>query len=131
MSTGTLLHPGVAIPLDQFMGIPIVTARIAGRERRMFFDTGAQVSFFQHESLADFPPDGEIEDFYPGFGEFRSATHTVELELGLAVYQLRCGTLPGLLGMTLMMAGVEGIVGNEILRGRGCGYFPRRGTLEI
>ena len=41
------------------------------------------------------------------------------------------GTLPGLLGMTLMMAGAQGIIGNQILTNRVVGYFPRRRLLVL
>jgi hypothetical protein len=33
--------------------------------------------------------------------------------------------------MTLMMAGTEGIIGNEILQDRVAGYFPRRQELVL
>jgi hypothetical protein len=35
------------------------------------------------------------------------------------------------LGMTLTMAGVEGIIGNELITDRALGYFPRRQKLVI
>jgi len=48
------------------MGIPIVTARIADRDYRMFFDTGAQFSYFQEDSLSNFPYAGSVTDFIQG-----------------------------------------------------------------
>jgi hypothetical protein len=126
VSTGELSHDGQPVSLDDFMGIPIVTARIGDRECRMFFDTGAQISYFQDESLTEFPFAGKLTDFYPGFGQFEVDTYDVPISIGGVCFQVRCGTLPGLLGMTLMMADAEGIVGNSILTGRRVGYFPRR-----
>jgi hypothetical protein len=70
-------------------------------------------------------------DFYPGFGEFETATHHVPVSLGSLSETLRCGCLPGLLGMSLMMADTQGILGNAILYGRTAGYFPRRGILSL
>jgi hypothetical protein len=55
----------------------------------------------------------------------------VPVALGEVNYTLRCGTLPALLGMTLMMAGTAGIVGNAVLTGRTVGYFPRRCVLVL
>ncbi len=131
VSDQSLEHPGKNLVLDYFMGIPIVTATIAGAERRLFFDTGAQVSYFQDEALADFPTSGVVDDFYPGFGSFQTATHALPVMLAGETVTLRCGSLPGMLGMSLMMADVKGILGNEILRERIVGFFPKRRILRV
>lgn len=131
VSTTELSLSGQAVRLNEFMGIPIVTARIGSRDYRMFFDTGAQISYFQDDSLAEFPFAGRVTDFYPGVGQFQTDTHDVPVSLGGVAFTLRCGTLPGLLGMTLMIANVNGIVGNTILRDRIVGYFPRRRTMIL
>jgi hypothetical protein len=122
---------GEKLPITEFMGIPIIQAKIDGSERNMFFDTGAQISYFQDDSLTAFPSLGSVSDFYPGFGEFDTETYQVVTMLGNEKFELTCGSLPGMLGMTLDMANVEGIVGNEILDGRILGYFPRRQLVVI
>lgn len=129
VSTTELPLGGHSVRLDGFMGIPIVTARVGRSDYRMFFDTGAQISYFQDESLTEFPSAGSITDFYPGVGEFQSDTHVVPLSLDGVTFMLRCGTLPGLLGATLMMAGSSGIIGNQLMENRIIGYFPRRNVL--
>jgi hypothetical protein len=126
VSTTELSHSGQSVRLDEVMGIPIVTARVGSCDYRMFFDTGAQISYFQDDSLAEFPSAGSITDFYPGVGQFQTETHEVPISIGGVAFTLRCGTLPDLLGMTLMTAGTAGIVGNAVLRSRTVGYFPRR-----
>lgn len=131
ITTDELPHSGQTVDLSYFMGIPIVTAQIAGADYRMFFDTGAQISYFQGESLSDFPSAGRVMDFYPGFGQFQTDTHEVAVMLAGVALTLRCGTLPGMLGATLMMADTEGIVGNQILHNRIVGYFPRRRALVL
>jgi hypothetical protein len=131
VSTAELRHRGQAVRLDEFMGIPIVTARVGGRDYRMFFDTGAQISYFQDDSLAEYPSAGSVTDFYPGVGQFQTDMHDVPVSIGGIAFTLRCGTLPGLLGMTLMMASTEGIVGNAILSNRSVGYFPRRRVMVL
>ena len=129
ISTGALEHGGKALGLSDFMGIPILTARIAGSDYRMFFDTGAQISYFQEGTITDFPAAGSVTDFYPGVGQFETDTYQVQVELGDAAFTLRCGTLPGLIGATLMLANTSGIIGNQILENRVIGYFPRRNLL--
>jgi hypothetical protein len=126
ISTTELSHDGQRVNLDEFMGIPIVTTRIGGSDYRMFFDTGAQISYFQEESLTDFPQAGSVTDFYPGVGQFQTDTHEVPITLGDISFLLRCGCLPGLLGATLMMADTQGIIGNQVLIDRVVGFFPRR-----
>jgi hypothetical protein len=130
-STEQIAIDGEALRITDFMGIPIVQANISGADRRMFFDTGAQISYFQDESLDTFPAVGTLTDFYPGIGQFQTNTYRVNATLGNVRYELRCGSLPGILGMTLMMAGTEGIIGNEILHDRVAGYFPRRQMLVL
>lgn len=131
VSTAELSHSGQSVGLEEFMGIPIVTARVGARDYRMFFDTGAQISYFQDGSLTKCPDAGTVTDFYPGIGQFQTETYDVPVSLGDIVFTLRCGELPGLLGMTLMMAGTKGIVGNAILSNRTVGYFPRRGAMVL
>ena len=126
ISSGTLEHSGKSVPTDEVIGIPIVAARIGGVDYRMFFDTGAQISYFQHDSILDYPSAGAIADFYPGAGQFQTETHNVDVALGETEFTLRCGTLPKLLAATLMMAGTTGIIGNQVITGRRIGYFPRR-----
>ena len=89
-----------------------------------FYD--AQISYFQGAALTTFPAAGPVTDFYPGVGQFQTETYMVSAAIGNATYTHRFGSLPGLLGMTLMMAGSAGIIGNEILRTRAVGFFPRR-----
>ncbi len=122
---------GNTLEIDEYMGIPIVLAKIGGTDRRMFFDTGAQISYFQDESLNTFPSVGAVTDFYPGVGQFQTETYMVDATIGTEQHKLRCGSLPELLGMTLMIAGTEGIIGNEILNNRVVGYFPNHQQLVL
>lgn len=131
LATDAIEHAGERLALDDFMGIPIVTAQIGGEECRMFLDTGAQLSYLQDEALAQYPAAGRVTDFYPGLGRFDTDTHWVPIGLGKAQFTLRCGTLPGLLGMTLALAGTDGIIGNAFLNEQVAGYFPRRNLLVL
>ena len=72
-----------------------------------------------------------MTDFYPGFGDFQTETYRVEATIGANRFELCCGSLPDILGATLAMAGVDGIIGNEILGDHVVGYFPRRQMLVI
>ncbi len=122
---------GMSVDLEEFMGVSIVRVQSAEGEHRMFFDTGAQISYYQNDSLQSFKAAGSVRDFFPGMGEFDTETHIVPFSIGPLAFEFRCGRLPDLLGLTLMMAGVEGIVGNEICVGRKVGYLPRRELLVL
>lgn len=131
ISASQLDHPGKPLALSEFMGIPILAARIGGADHQMFFDSGAQISYFQDDSITGFPSAGSLIDFFPGVGQFQTDTHLLPVSLGDIDFTLRCGTLPGLLGATLMMADVSGIIGNQLFLDRTIGYFPRRGALSL
>lgn len=122
---------GQSIPLRFALGVPILQASIGGQPTSLFFDTGAQVSYWQDELLASFPSAGTISDFYPGFGDFTTETFMAPCTIGTVQCDIRCGQLPGLLGMTLSLAGTEGIIGNEILLTRRAAYLPRRSLLVL
>ena len=130
-STDEITLAGESLEMTDFMEIPIIQVNISGADRKMFFDTGAQISYFQDDSLDSFPAIGTVSDFYPGFGKFETDTYQISTIIGASNFELRCGSLPEILGTTLMMAGVEGIIGNELIMDRALGYFPRRQKLVI
>lgn len=122
---------GIEINLNEFMGVPIVQVQSDDGEHSMFFDTGAQISYFQNENIGRYKAAGEVRDFFPGMGEFYTETHIVEFRMHSMTFSLRCGRLPDLLGLTLGIAGVQGIVGNEICNHKIIGYFARRKLLVL
>jgi hypothetical protein len=130
-SAANLDCEGDRVPLSFVMTVPTLTAVIDATPTTMFFDTGAQLSYFQGRSLSRYPAEGSMSDFYPGFGPFSTDTFRTPFQLGRTQQNLRCGRLPNILGMTLMLAGTEGIVGNELVSGRRVGYFPRRQLLVL
>jgi hypothetical protein len=120
-----------AIDIEYFMDIPIIEVVINSTTYKMFFDTGAHINYWQDESLSSFNFIEKATDVYPGYGEFATDTYRVDVSIGSHQYQLKCGSLPGLLGMTLAMAGVDGIIGNEIMHNHVIEYSPRNGELVI
>ena len=49
----------------------------------------------------NFPSNGVVGDFFPGFGKFETETYWVDTFLGTTKFELVCGSLPGMLGMIL------------------------------
>jgi hypothetical protein len=131
VSDKILTSDGFAQQLDFFMGVPMLDARIGKTNCRMFFDTGAQISYFQGEPPPDAEAERMIDDFLPSFGEFTTQTYRFPISLAGFNPMVSCGKLPGIMGASLSMAGVSGILGNELMRGRITGYFPRRQQLIL
>jgi hypothetical protein len=117
--------------LDFFMGVPMLEAQVGGARCKLFFDTGAQISYFQGSPPPGSEYAGQLHDFFLTVGEFTTDTYHFPIFLNGFSPMVRCGMLPGLMGMSLGMAGVSGILGNELMRGRVTGYFPRRGILIL
>jgi len=122
---------GDVLPIDSFMGIPIIKVNVLDTEYSMFFDTGAQISYFQGPLLKDFPSNGSIKDFYPSIGKFKTETYLLDIDIGLSQYKLVCGSLPTLLSETIIIASVQGIVSNELMLDKTIGYFPKRNQIII
>jgi len=122
---------GETIVLDEFMGIPIIQASVADQSIRMFFDTGAKLSYLDPVIIRAFRDAGPEQDFYPGVGKFRTQTFTVPISVGTEEIFLRVGVLPQLLQMTLMIADTSGILGTAILGNHIVCFAPRRQSMIL
>jgi hypothetical protein len=116
---------GVSISIEMVMGVPTLPVLIENDEVTMFFDTGATFSYWQDDNLNRYPVFDKREDFFPGMGEFEVITHSVPMTLENRTFELTCGRLPELLGMTLSMVGVGGILGNAFLKNQQLAYLPK------
>lgn len=131
VSDGDLTSGGFVQPLEFFMGVPMLKANIGGAAHSLFFDTGAQISYFQGTPTADAIDAEDLEDFFPMVGAFRTQTKHIKVGLNGLSHTLRCGKLPGMMGMALSMANVSGILGNEVMRNRVTAFYPRRKQLVL
>jgi hypothetical protein len=131
VSDEALACDGHVQSLDFYMGVPMLEAQVGGARCKLFFDTGAQISYYQSSVPPGAEPAGAVDDFFPSAGEFSSETYRFPIVLSGFSPVVRFGKLPGLMGMSLGMAGVSGILGNELMRNRVTGYFPRRKQLIL
>jgi hypothetical protein len=130
-SNEDIVMSGTKIPMHAFMGIPIINVKIEGQDRKMFFDTGAQISYWHGNSINAYESIDTVKDFYPGFGKFETKVYSINIELEGKPFNIRCGVLPKMLEMSLSMGGTEGIIGNEIIKNRIVGYFPKKDQIII
>lgn len=129
LTEGEINLSGFELDLDFFMGIPIIRAEVNGSEIRMFFDTGAKLSYLDPEITENYQSIGATHDFYPGLGPFETRTYRVPIRLGSTEMELTVGTLPEMLQLTLMMADTSGILGTAILSNFAVGLNP--GTKKL
>ena len=122
---------GKTFPIDFVMGVPTANIQIQSRDVAMVFDTGATFSYWQAPELDSFSEKEVRKDYFPGIGEFEVKTFHVPVTLGSLEFQLECGRLPEMLGLTLSLIGVEGILGNEFFREIKLGYLPRHNQIVL
>jgi hypothetical protein len=122
---------GKSIPIGFVMGVPTASIQIQNREVAMVFDTGATFSYWQNSDLSYFPEKETRKDYFPGVGAFEVKTFQVPIIFGDLKFQLECGRLPEMLGLTLSLIGVDGILGNEFFRGIKLGYLPKRKQIVL
>lgn len=127
----TLDVTGSDAPLDDLLGVPIVPVECDTQPLRMFFDTGATVSYLLAIDPSRYPDAGRLDDFYPGFGTFSTETCIVPFRVAGHRVELRCGRLPDLLGLMVTMGNASGILGNELLTRHTVAFLPRRRLLKI
>ena len=124
------LHPPV-IRIDDFQGVPIVRARIDGREERFFVDTAAKLSYIHSTLSSHWTPAGTDTDFFAGFGEFTVETGSEQIEVGGRDRQVRFATLPPLLEASLALAGVRGILGSALCEESALTLSSRRRSIAF
>ena len=105
---------GERLEVSDLLGVPIVEATVRGHARRLFFDTGAKLSYANDEIVAGLASTGRERDFYPGFGTFETDVYDVPVVLGGIEATVPCGVLPPLLRLVLLMGGAHGILGTAI-----------------
>lgn len=129
MDVGSLGLTGTDIEIGNIMGVPTLIATCGEAAKTMFFDTGAPYSYLTNFD-EELPPEAEkVEDFLPGFGTFTTKLWQTDFKIGKAKHVLQTGELPTPIGMSLSLAGTEGIIGNEIMTRCRIGYFPRRNMM--
>ena len=111
--------------------IPFVTASVHGTRVKMFFDTGAPLSYLSRDMNRQHVPVRIVEDFHPRAGTSRVATYQVSITLGQDTLEYRVGTMPFSLQRALRAVDIEGILGTALLRYFIVCFSPRRRKLIL
>ncbi|MDW7730387.1 MAG: hypothetical protein SCJ94_10345 [Bacillota bacterium] len=108
--------PGRPFSVETMLNVPVITITIANQNARMFFDTGAKISYLKKSFTSGLPCTGIAEDFYPGIGQFQTNLSKAALTIMGENIELNCGNLPPLMEMSLVVANCAGIIGNDIFQ---------------
>jgi hypothetical protein len=114
LSEGLLEMPD-GLPVELVQGVPLLECEVAGKPVRMFFDTGAPLSYLGEETVQGCAALGEAEDFHPLLGRFRVPTFSVPVTAWAQSMTVRAGQMPMVLEMALSLGGADGILGTEVL----------------
>lgn len=102
--------------IENFMGIPVLPIEIQGEPIKCFLDSGARLSYLNSDLTGNMQFAGREKDFYPGIGNFETDCFLANTSIGKESFEVKYGTLPDLLNLTLLMAKVHGILGFDFFR---------------
>jgi hypothetical protein len=127
----------IAMDLARVPGLPVVRARLGGRERRLLLDTGAQFGYLAARDDLAFGEDaGELDDFHPVLGAIRAPSARLRPELvresgGVVRVRERFGFHAPLAEGALRALAVDGILGCAWLAAREAWFLPAEGRIAI
>ncbi|CAF2101754.1 unnamed protein product [Rotaria magnacalcarata] len=105
----------ITVPIvDAVLGIPIIILSIAHKDRRIFFDTGAKLSYLSDDLLVG-NSIGEVDDFHPSIGDFKTKVYKIDVTINGKVESLTFGSLPSSIRYLLQLGRTEGVIGTELL----------------
>ncbi len=102
---------GKEIHISSFMGIPVIELTVNNHVLRFFLDTGAKLSYIHNKYISKQSFVGIEDDFYPGVGAFQTDVYEIMTRFDNHNFLVKYGNLPNLLQMTLMLGGIDGIIG--------------------
>ncbi|UJR32337.1 hypothetical protein I4U23_019800 [Adineta vaga] len=100
--------------IDTIMTIPIIKLNVGQVDQRIIFDTGAKLSYLSDDLLVGTSV-GEMEDFYPTIGIYKTNVYKIEVIMNGNTETLTFGSLPSSINILLEMGQTKGIIGTELL----------------
>lgn len=122
---------GTVYPIADITGVKALSMEINGQPLMMAIDTGAPLSYVDRMITDDFEPIGEKQDFHPMTGRFTTPVFKLEAEFGGKRFTGTYGNLPTLMGMSLKLGGLDGVVGYDFFKSFKVMFDFRNGLLVI
>lgn len=107
---------GTSYPLIDVMGSKAVRMNINGQPLTMVIDTGAPLSYVDTAVTENLESVGEKEDFHPIAGRYTTRIYKLEAEIDDKKFTGMYGNLPTMMGMSLRLGGLDGVVGYDFFQ---------------
>ena len=108
---------GTTVPLVNVMGgVKAICLEINGQPLKMAIDTGAPLSYVDRIVTDDFESIGEKEDFHPMAGRYTTPIFKLEAEFCGKRFTSTYGNLPTMMGLSLKLGGLDGVVGYDFFK---------------
>ena len=108
---------GTTVPLVNVMGgVKAICLEINGQPLKMAIDTGAPLSYVDRMVTDDFESIGEKEDFHPMAGRYTTPIFKIEAEFCGKKFTGTYGNLPTMMGLSLKLGGLDGVVGYDFFK---------------
>ena len=108
---------GTTLPLVNVMGgVKAVTMQIGGQQLKVAIDTGAPLSYVDTMVTDGLEPVGEKEDFHPMAGRYTTPIFKLEAEFCGKRFTGTYGNLPTMMGLSLKLGGLDGVVGYDFFK---------------
>lgn|GEM_PF-479268 len=109
---------GTHISLEFFDSRPIVALQVNGENVRVFWDTGAKITYLNPNITNQYNFIGRTEDCHPAIGKFKTNIYEIPIILGNRKFTIRAGNLPEQIQQNLItiqsQSGTQGFLGNNI-----------------
>ncbi|MDP6696111.1 MAG: hypothetical protein QF803_10925 [Gammaproteobacteria bacterium] len=115
---------GNSPPLTFAAGIPIIELAVNECNTKLFFDTGAKITYLPSRLLGNSRQVRTVDDFYPGLGPFSTPVFRVQATIGDQETEIETGQLPEQLEAMVGLMGVDGILGNSAWHDQDLWFSP-------
>ncbi|MEN6435575.1 MAG: VWA domain-containing protein [Anaerolineaceae bacterium] len=113
---GSFLVNGERMEMDDVKGIPFIQVPVNGEAQKLFLDTGSPLNYLNSRVTQGLQQLDTARDTYPGIGEFTTPIYELPVTIAGVTVPFRFGNLPQTLESSLMVSGIQGILGIEIYR---------------
>ena len=108
---------GTIVPLVNVMGgVKAICLEINDQPLKMAIDTGASLSYVDRMVTDDFEAIGEKEDFHHMAGRYTTPIFKLEAEFCGKRFSGTYGNLPTMMGLSLKLGGLDGVVGYDFFK---------------
>ena len=121
----------IVIPIDNFMGVPILRFGFNDQVLPAFFDTGSPLSYLLPRYLDGLEPEYTQEEYYPLIGNFLTTVYRLPVVIGGETRNLRFGSMPEELRGVADAGGVSAMLGTELLKHFGMCLSIRDRVLKL